>query len=180
MNLKSIIESLLFVSGEPISLARLVKITQKSEDEVLKAIDELSGDLKNQERGLRVFQNDKEIQLVTNPDLADWVSKMVESEFKEELSKASYETLAIIAFRGPLTKAAVDDVRGVNSGYILRHLLIRGLIERKNNPDDARSYVYSPSMDFWKLLGVTRKEDLPDYEKIMSEFKERFLENSNG
>ncbi|MBI2450757.1 MAG: SMC-Scp complex subunit ScpB [Parcubacteria group bacterium] len=172
--LKSIIESLLFVAGVPLSLKRLSVLTEKSEEEVLVALTAFDNDLKNQERGLRLFQNNSEIQLVSAPEHAQWVKKMIESEFREELGKASYETLAIISFKGPITKAGLDDIRGVNSGYILRHLLIRGLIERKPNSEDARSYIYSPSLDFWKILGISSREEFPDYEKIMSEYKERF------
>ena len=82
------------------------------------------------------------------------------------------ETIAIIAYKGPLTRLDIEYVRGVNSSFIIRNLLMRGLVERVENPKDARSYLYKVSFDFLKHLGVTGIEDLPQYQ----EFKKSRIE----
>ena len=93
----------------------------------------------------------------------------MKSEFNEELSRAAVETAAIIAYQGPLTRVDIEYVRGVNSSFILRSLMMRGLIERVENPKDARSYLYRISFDFLKHLGVVRIEELPQYEELHKE-----------
>ena len=79
------------------------------------------------------------------------------------------ETLAIIAYKGPLTRAHIEYVRGVNSSFTLRNLVMRGLVERMENPKDARSYLYGTSFNFLKHLGVARPEDLPRFEEFKKE-----------
>jgi len=93
------------------------------------------------------------------------ITKMIKSDFEEELSPASLETLAIVAYRGPIGRIAVENLRGVNCSFILQNLAIRGLIERKNNPQDGRAYIYSVSFDFLRHIGANRIEDLPSYEE---------------
>ena len=93
----------------------------------------------------------------------------MKSEFSEELSRAAIETAAIIAYQGPITRAEIEYVRGVNSSFILRGLLMRGLVERIENPKDARSYLYRISFDFLKHLGLTKIEDLPQYQEFRQE-----------
>jgi len=99
------------------------------------------------------------------------LENFIKEEFKENLSPASLETLSIIVYLGPLSRAEIDYYRGVNSSFILRSLLIRGLIERYSDPKRANVYLYVSSFDLLKYLGVSKKEDLPDYGK----FKEMML-----
>ena len=94
---------------------------------------------------------------------------LVRSELSEELSRSSRETVAVIAYKGPVSRPEIDYIRGVNSSYALRNLLLRGLILREESPDTTRGYRYSVSGDFLKYLGVSKIEDLPGYE----EFKEQ-------
>ena len=164
--LKLILESLLFTLGEPIKIKKLAKILKVDLKKVEQTIKELADDLKNNQRGLRILKKEDQIQMVTAPEANDWVEKIFKSELQEDLSRASLETLAIIAYRGPITRAQIDFIRGVNSSFIVRNLLIRGLVERITNPQDARSYVYKISFDFLKKMGLEKVEDLPEYEKF--------------
>lgn len=161
MELKHKIEAVLFVTGEPVSEKKLAKVLGSSQEEVRQALEELRGDYKD--RGMVVLQKEDEWQFGTSPEYAGLIEQMVKSEFTEELSRAALETLTIVAYRGPLTRHALDFIRGVNSSFMLRNLLLRGLIERVENPKDARSYLYKISFDFLKHLGITRVEDLPQY-----------------
>lgn len=174
LNLKSIIESILFLRGEPASLSFLAKVTGKKEPEILSVLNDLTEEFK--ERGIRLIKKNDEYQFGTAPENAEILDKMVKSEFSEELSKAALETLTIVSYKGPLTRIDIEHVRGVNSSFTLRNLLMRGLIERIENPKDARSYLYRVSFDTLKYLGLSKVEDLPDFQAFKDK-KIEILEN---
>ena len=163
--LQSIIESLLFVSGEPLSISRLVKITESSKSEVENAIMTLSA-RHGEGSGLSLIKKDKSIQLVSNSSNAQYVEKLVKSEIQEALSKAALEVLSIVAYRGSITRMDIEAIRGVNCSFTLRTLMMRGLLEREDNPSDNRSYLYKISFEFIKKLGIESVKKLPDYEKL--------------
>lgn len=163
-NLKSIIETILFVYGEPIALDKIIKITKIKKEAALEALEGLKKDYEN--RGLTILTKDDQYQLGSNPKNTNYIEGLVKNEFSEELSRAAVETIAIITYKGPLTKVEIEYVRGVHSSFTLRNLLMRGLVERIENPKDARSYLYRVSFDFLKHLGVSRLEDLPQYEEF--------------
>lgn len=162
--IKSVIESLLFVSGEPVSIKKLAKTISVKEEEIEKALKEFSGDLKD--RGLLLVFKDKKVQLSTSPSNAAFVEKYLKEDLREDLSRAASEALAIIAYRGPITRFNIEAIRGVNSSFILRALLIRGLVERIPNPKNRRSFLYRISFQFLNKIGLSKKEELPDYEKL--------------
>lgn len=167
MPLKSVLETILFAYGEPISEEKLAKLTKSKKEEVASALEELTKDYTN--GGLTLLKKDGEWCLGTNPENTKFVEDLTKSEFGEELSRAAVETAAIIAYKGPITRADIEYVRGVNSSFTLRNLLVRGLVERIENPKDARSYLYRISFDFLKHLGLTKIEDLPQYEDYRKE-----------
>lgn len=162
-NLSSVIESLLFVSGEPLSVKKLSKIAGKPESEVEEAVTQLSDDCKNNHRGFYVARKEDEIQLVSASEFKEYVHKLVKGDPEEDLSRATLEVLAVVAYRGPISRAQIEEVRGVNCSFTLRNLLIRGLVERVENPNDSRSYLYKISFDFLKHLGLENVKELPNY-----------------
>lgn len=164
--MKSIIESILFSIGEPISIEKLTKTLSKNQDLIKKAIDELAEDYEKENRGLRIIKKDEKIQLVSAPENSHYIEKLIKDELQEDLTPVSLEALAIVAYKGPITQAEIEEIRGVNSSYILRNLLIRGLIERKGHPEDARAYIYEVSFDFLRKLGLKSIEELPEYKKL--------------
>lgn len=161
--LPSIIESLLFVSGEPLSIKKISKIAGKSESEVEEAIGQLAYDYKNNHRGFCIVRKEDEVQFVSAPEFKEYIHKLVKSDLEEDLSRATLEVLAVVAYRGPISRAQIEEVRGVNCSFTLRNLLIRGLVERIENPNDSRSYLYKISFDFLKYLGLGNVKELPDY-----------------
>ena len=164
-NLAGILESVLFVHGAPISVARLAKLTDAAEDETREALRRLAEDLKN--RGLLLMEKDSMVQMGTRPEHARYVEDLIKGEFSEEMSPAARETMAVIAYRGPVSRAEIDYIRGVNSSFTLRMLLMRGLVERaQNTAGDARGPQYRASMDFLKHMGIARREDLPRWEEF--------------
>ncbi len=161
MNLKSILESILFSIGEPISIEKLTKTLEKNKDLIKKAIEDLENDYEKEGRGLQIIKKSEKIQLVSSPENSKYIEKLIKDELQEDLTPASLEALAIIAYKEPITRAEIDEIRGVNSSFILRNLLIRGLIERKGHPQDARAYIYEISFDFLRKLGLNSTKELP-------------------
>lgn len=166
-NLAAKIEALLFVSGEPVALKKLCSALNAKPEEVQSALLQLKGQLEG--RGVALAEKDGAYSLVTAPEAADAVEAFTKEELGEDLSRAALETLTIVAYRGPVSRAEIDYIRGVNSSFTLRNLLIRGLIERVTNPNDSRVLLYYPSFDFLKFTGITRIENLPQYEEFRRE-----------
>lgn len=164
--LKSAIESILFVSGEPVKISRIVKITSVPRPVVENAIMVLQGEYSSYGRGMIIIKKEDEVQLATNPENAQLIDDLVKSEIQENLSRAALEVISIVAYRGPITRMEVEAIRGVNCSFTLRALLMRGLLERIENPKDNRSYLYKISFDFLKKLGIEGVERLPDYETL--------------
>ncbi len=166
MSHKSLIESLLFTAGSPVTFKKLAEAAEVSEEVAENLAKELGSDYENDERGLRLVFFDGRVQLVASPHSVEAVKKLIKSDFEEDLSPAALETLAIVAYRGPISRASVESLRGVNCSFILQSLAIRGLIDRKNNPEDGRSYVYSVTFDFLKHIGLNSLEELPNYQEL--------------
>lgn len=164
--MSSIIESLLFVSGDPVSIARLSSILETSEEDIGKAIDMLNASYQEDARGLTLISKDGEVVLASRPDNAPFVEQLVKSEREGSLSKSALETLSIISYRGPVSRTDIETIRGVNSTQTLRNLVLRGLVERRGNPDDARGYLYSVSFAFLESIGLSQCRDLPDFESL--------------
>lgn len=167
MVLKSVIESILFVHGEPLSIEKLAQICHALKSDVNNALEELKRDYA--ERGIVILEKDSQFQIGTNPQNSDLIKELAKSEFSEELTRAALETLTIVAYKGPLMRAQIEFVRGVNSSFTLRNLLLRGLVERIDNPKDSRSYLYRISFDFLKHFGLTKIEELPNFDEFKKE-----------
>lgn len=159
------LEAILFAMGQETTLSRLSKITEKKPEEVSAALDALQQFYETNTRGLTLVRQGENIQLVTSARVNAAVEKYRKGEIEGPLSRAALETLAIIAYRGPLSKPEIDVIRGVNSGIMLRTLLIRGLVDRKKSDKDARTHVYSVSLLFLRHLGVTDVHAIPGYQE---------------
>ena len=163
---KSAIESILFVSGEPMKISKISKIIEISKEDVENALMLLNGDYSSQKRGITILRKEDEVQMATSPDNAEYADKVVKSDLQEALSNAALEVLSIIAYRGPISRTEIEAIRGVNCTYTLRNLLMRGLIERIDNPKDLRGYVYKISFEFLKKLGIDNVDKLPDFDNL--------------
>jgi segregation and condensation protein B len=157
------LEALLFVSAKPMALKQLADLTEASEEAVHLACVELANHYKETGRGINLIENAGKFQMVTAPELAGTVAKMVKQETSGELTRPSLEALTIIAYRGPISKLDLDKIRGVNCSLIVRNLLLRGLIESKEQ--DGQSF-YTVSFDFLKFLGLNSVEELPDFARL--------------
>jgi segregation and condensation protein B len=181
-DIKSRLESLLFVSGEPMSLEKLCKVTGETEDVLKAAAAQLAEDYKERQGGLRIIVNDNKAQMVTAGENAPTVEKLMKIDIEGDLSRSALETISIVAYRGPLSRAEIEEIRGVNTSFTLRQLAIRGLVEKIDNPSDARSYLYKISFDFLRHLGIEKAEDLPRYSEMRERelVSERIMKNEEG
>ncbi|HLC95261.1 MAG TPA: SMC-Scp complex subunit ScpB [Patescibacteria group bacterium] len=160
----AILESLLFISGEPLSFKRLSKILSISEDAARQHLKILSEKYTQDTKcGLQLILNNTDVILTTKPEYASFVESLIKNSLQENLSKAALEVLAIIAYRAPITRVEIESIRGVNCSFTLRNLLLRDLIERQGNPEDARGYIYTPTFRFLESLGLKNIEELPEY-----------------
>lgn len=164
MNLESQIEAILFWKAEPVQLKKLAVIVDKNETEVRNALASLAKSLAG--RGLTLIELEDEFTLGTAKELSGLIEKLSKEELMKDLGKAGLETLSIILYQGPIPRAEIDYIRGVNSQFILRNLLIRGLIQKVENPKDHRSFLYKPTLELIAHLGLSSISGLPDYESI--------------
>ncbi len=164
-SIKSQLESLLFVANKPLTAKELAELLKVKNPEIDAAMDELSTDYANSGSGLQVIKNNGKYQMVSSAENAAIVQEFIKDETSGELSRPSLEALTVIAYRGPITKMDLDQIRGVNCSLIIRNLLIRGLIEEKADKEKKESF-YNVTMDFIRYLGINKLEDLPDYERL--------------
>lgn len=175
-HLASVLESLLFVSGEPISFARLAKILGTDEEHVSLSLQALADKYTHDiQCGLMIIVKDKKALLATKPENMRAVEALTKSSIQENLSKAALEVLSIIAYRSPISRSEIEAIRGVNCSFTLRNLLLRDLIERQDNPKDAREYVYFPTFRLLESLGLRGTEELPDYKTLSQDERLKML-----
>lgn len=165
--LEKLIEAILFYKGEPMKEVELVKSVGASSNEVSFALDQLHSTLEN--RGIRLVREAGMVGLATSTDAKEHIEKMRREELEGPLGKAGLETLAIVIYQGPVSRAEIDYVRGVNSSSILRSLSMRGLVEKIDNPKDKRSYLYRGTPELAASLGISRLTDAPNFEKIKAD-----------
>jgi segregation and condensation protein B len=176
MELSSQIEAILFYKPEPISARALADMLKVKEGDIWEALEILENDLN--ERGIILIRKDDKVILGTSPQMGEAIERISKEELEKDIGKAALETLTIILYQGPISKVEIDYIRGVNSSFILRNLLVRGLIERELNTEDKRSFSYSPSLDLFAFLGITKQEELPEYKESVEEIK-KFKEETD-
>ena len=160
MELTSLIESLLFVADAPVMPAQLAAALDVEPKAVEEALDQLAADY--QQRGLRLQRKAGRVQLVTAPEAAPAVERFLGLELSSKLSPAALETLAIVAYRQPVTRAQVEAIRGVNSDSVLRTLINKGLIEEVGRLEQVgRPILYGTTFEFLQYFGLQDLQDLP-------------------
>ncbi|MGB9763208.1 MAG: SMC-Scp complex subunit ScpB [Minisyncoccia bacterium] len=166
MDLNSILESILFASNEPQTSEDLSKILNIPIEEIENSLLNLQKYYLENNRGLRLLNNNNKWLLSINPENTSYLNKFKKEVLEGDLSSAVLETLAIIAYRGPISRAEINEIRGVDSSYILHQLLLRELIERFPNPQRTNIFLYQVSFKFLKHLGLNSIKDLPNYEEL--------------
>ncbi len=164
MTLDVLIEALLFYKAAPQNKQKLIKSFAVPEEDFKTAIDALKTRL--QTGATRLIETETEIQLVTAPELADFIESLRKQDLTGDIGKAGAETLAIILYREPIARVEIDRIRGVNSSFILRNLLMRGLITRESITGNG--YQFRISTNLLQRLGVENKHDLPQFSEFMN------------
>lgn len=170
MDLESKIEGLLFYKGEDVKISKLASLFDVKEEEISEALNKLENSLAN--RGIVLLRKDDSITLGTNSELGQMIESIRKEEISKELTKASLETLSIILYKNNVSRSEIDYIRGVNSSFILRNLLVRGLIEKIADPKDSRRMLYHPTFDTLSFMGITSIDKLPNYKEIEKQLQE--------
>jgi len=168
-NLEKQLEAVLFWKGEPISIKKLSQIFDKKEEEISAALKTLEMNLSN--RGMILIFKEDEVTLGTSKDATEIIEKLTKEELVKDLGRAGLETLSIIIYQGPISRAEIDYIRGVQSTFIVRNLMIRGLVEKIPNPKDQRIFLYKPTFELLSFLGLTKIEDMPEFAEARKEIE---------
>lgn len=163
MNLKAVIEGLLFVSGDDgLSLNEICDITEQEKNTISKIIKELYNDYDKNDRGMHIEFLGNKFKFTTKSEHKYFYKKLIKNEENSALSQSALETLAIIAYNGPIARANIDEIRGVNSSYIIRKLLLKGLIEESGRADTpGKPITYSITSKFLDYFGLGSINELP-------------------
>jgi segregation and condensation protein B len=164
MNLSQQLEALLFFKSEPLTVTEIGKLLGISSEDVREAAQVLKESLVG--RGVALMEEGDTYMLATAPEMSELIARITKEALERDPGKAGMEVLAIILYQGPQTRAQIDYVRGVNSTFAIRQLMMRGLIERDDNPHDARSFLYKPTLQLLSFLGVSSRDELPELETL--------------
>lgn len=168
------IEAILFYKAEPMRQKKLAELLKLKEEDIVQALSYLETSLAD--RGIRLVRKEDEVMLGTSPEASELIEQITKEELSKDLGRAAIETLAIILYKGPLTRPDIDYIRGVNSSFILRNLMVRGLVERVPKPEDSRTFIYKPTFELLSYLGIENIGQMPDYDNVQSKI-ENFLTN---
>lgn len=170
MTLKQKIETLLFISPKPLT-AKAIFSLLKHEPEppeltfIEQTLVQIQTEYNAGERGMQIVESAGSYQMVSHPDAAALIKQFLKEERTGELTPPSLETLTIVAYRSPISRPHIEQIRGVNCAIILRNLMIRGLV---NSEDIQGEPFYSVTTEFLQYVGVASVSELPDYEKLHS------------
>ncbi|MBP9715609.1 MAG: SMC-Scp complex subunit ScpB [Candidatus Pacebacteria bacterium] len=185
MHLEQKIEGLLFYKGESMTIKKIADILSVSVEDVDSACALLAEALST--RGVALVRNGDEVMMSVSKELSSIIESLRKDEITKELSKASLETLSIVLYKnGPstdgrsgVTRSEIDYIRGVNSSFILRNLLVRGLVAKESDTKDTRRVLYKPTIETLSYMGVTKIEDLPDYGSVVARLNNTINNQNN-
>ncbi len=160
------LEAVLFAASGPVPYAQLSAVLELKPVEIRDLVKQYGTLLSEQNRGIRILVHDDKVQLTTSPETADFVEKFLGIESAQKLTRAAQEVLTIIAYRQPVSRPAIEAVRGVNSDTVVRGLLSRGLIEEAGRADTpGRPLLYTTTSDFLQYFGLSSVDELPPFEE---------------
>jgi len=165
MSLSTKIESILFAAPRPMTVKKLAEVVGDSPEAVNAALDQLVNQYNVDDRGIHLLRHASTVQFVTSPLNSKMVTAFLKEEQAGELTRPALETLTIVAYRGPISKIQLDTIRGVNCALILRHLMIKGLVEAKPHKDKFQT-TYQVTADFVRFLGLDHISNLPRYDEL--------------
>ncbi len=177
IELEAKIEGLLFYKGEDVEVKKLAELLKVSVEEMEEALKKLEQSLTG--RGLVLVRKDDSVVLGITSELSSLIESIRKDEITKELTKSSLETLSIILYKNGVSRSEIDYIRGVNSSFILRNLLVRGLIEKITDPKDSRRFLYRPTFDTLSFMGITSIKELPNYDEVLAQLQEVIKQEEN-
>lgn len=163
----SIIESLLFVHGDPLSIKDISEIIEEDEIYIEEVMDRFEKIYENSNRGIKLFKIEDKYQLGTKPENEIYIVKLLRTNQRQSLSQAAIETLAIISYKQPVTRIEIEEIRGVRSDKAIQTLLDKELIKESGRLEVVgRPIVYGTTDNFLKQFGIERLEELPDLDNM--------------
>jgi segregation and condensation protein B len=166
-NIQLKLEALLFVASKPLSVTAIAHFLKIDKKIAAEHIQILKNKFNNQNSGIRIVSQGVNVQMVSAAEASELIREYFKEEVTGELTRPQLETLSIIAYRGPITKPQIEEIRGVNCSLILRILLIRGLVEEMNG-DDLEFPKFIVTVDFLRHIGVNAPQELSDYKKFQN------------
>ncbi|ADL13188.1 SMC-Scp complex subunit ScpB [Acetohalobium arabaticum] len=177
-NPEALIEALLFTAVEPLKPKEIKKVTELSLSEIEAAIDNLAAEYDNPSRGVELLEINQGYQLRTKPAYQSYINQLHQPEVNKQLTQASLETLTIIAYKQPVTRAEIEDIRGVNVSKALKTLQQRGLIAELGRKDTiGNPIIYGTSDKFLEYFGLSDLNELPEPEDFSNLDEEDILED---
>jgi segregation and condensation protein B len=178
IELESKIEGLLFYKGEDVAVKKLAELLNVSTEEVEEALKKLEQTLVG--RGIVLVRKDDKVVLGITGELSSLIESIRKEEITKELSKATLETLSIVLYKNGVSRSEIDYIRGVNSSFILRNLLVRGLVEKVVDSKDSRRILYRPTFDTLSFMNITSINQLPNYEQVVNSLTGVINQNENN
>lgn len=178
MELESKIEGLLFYKGEDIQIKKLAELLKVNDTDVEDALKKLEQSLVG--RGLVLVRKDDSVVLGITSELSPLIESIRKDEITKELSKATLDTLSIVLYKNGVSRSEIDYIRGVNSSFILRNLIVRGLIERIADLKDSRRILYRPTFESLSFMGITSIDQLPNYNEVKAQLQEVLKQEENN
>ncbi|MDR7869988.1 MAG: SMC-Scp complex subunit ScpB [Tissierellaceae bacterium] len=175
--IKSIIEGLLFIWGDALSVEDLASILELNKDEVSYLMDEMISEFDFNRRGIKIVKVNNTYQLSTRAEHYQWIKKLNHSKPNKSLSNAAMETLAIIAYRQPVIKSEIDNLRGVKSDRVIETLVEKNLVKELGRLERiGRPIIYGTTDEFLRIFSLETLDDLPDLEEMIKRIDEAFDE----
>lgn len=171
LNLKEVVYSILFVAGDGVEKSFIAEKLDVDTKNLDKAIGELKAELSG-DKGVHLIEYKNKIQLASNPNYAKYIADVLNPIMEKSLTRAALETLAIIAYKQPITKTEIEDIRGVNSDYAVQILMDQNMIEVVGRKDAVgKPLMFGTTENFLKRFDIKDLTDLPDYEELLERIK---------
>ena len=165
--MESIIESVLFAAGDAVEIEKLCDILDVDTKNLCLVVENLAEKYEKEKRGIMIIRLEDSYQMCTRPDYKDYISRLMEPKKGQNLSNAALEVLSVIAYRQPVTKSYIENIRGVSSDYVVSRLVERGLVEEVGRLDaPGRPMLFSTTEEFLRCFNLEALKSLPDYEEI--------------
>ncbi len=171
--LMSVVESLLFVSGEPLTIKEISSILKTNISHTEEILESLSAEYEDISRGIKLININNSYQLVTKPQNSDYIHELVKGNTRQFLSQASLETLAIVAYKQPITRIDIDEIRGVKSDSAVQNLMEKGLIKERGRLNvPGRPILYVTTEEFLRQFGLVDLEELPSLQELLEKYSQ--------